>query len=163
MQFTGKAPHIGLNSSMREQKSHDQEARLVLDAIAGDPAFRVRTVDGSQWICPYLGTLVACTADWAMDAQNYLFKIKPWMTRRGGKPRPAFQVLEDKWRLYLNATPDAKYLQFDAAGRWLNPLTKAAEQLPRARSAADPRAIPDIMRALARCDMAESAKTPTGG
>lgn len=158
MQFTGKAPHIGLNSSMREQKNHDQEARLVLDAIAGDPAFRVRTVDGGQWICPYLGTLVACTDDWSKDAQKYLFTIKPWMTRRGGKPRPVFQVLEDKWRLYLNGAPDAKYLQFDAAGLWKNPLTKTAEPLPRARSAQDKHAIPEIMRALARSDMAEMTK-----
>lgn len=163
MQFTGKAPTIGLTDAMREQHELDQLNALVVDSIAQDPAFQVLTCDGSHWICPYEGTLVPVGEQWALAARNHLFRRKPWSIRRGGKPRPLFQVLEQRWQLHLDSPTGISYRQFDADGRWQNPITKTKVLLPRARSATDPRATADIARTLAGCREARaqsSGSTP---
>ena len=160
MQFTGKAPTIGLTDAMREQHVLDQRNALIVDAIAQDPAFRVLTCDGSYWICPYEGRLVPVVEQWALAARMHLFRRKPWLIRRGGKPRPLFQVLEQRWQLLLESPAGASYRQFDAGGHWRNPITQTQVLLPRARSATDPRATADIARALAGCP---EARTQSGG
>ena len=160
MQFTGKAPTIGLTDAMREQHELDQLNALVVDSIAQDPAFQVLTWDRSHWICPYEGTLVPVSEAWNLAARAHLFRRKPWSIRRGGKPRPLFQVLEQRWQLHLESPAAAPFRQFDADGRWLNPITKAKVLLPRARSATDPRATADIARTLAGC---RAAREPSAG
>jgi hypothetical protein len=93
MQFTGKTPTIGLTDAMREQHELDQLNALVVDSVAQDPAFQVLTVDKSQWICPYEGTLVPVGGDWVAAARTHLFRRKPWSIRRGGKPRPLLSLI----------------------------------------------------------------------
>lgn len=149
MQFTGKAPTTGLTEAMRESKEHDLEGTFVLDALATNPAFQVRTVSGTHWICPYSGALIPATAESITEIRHYLYLRKPWNTRRNAKPRPLFLILEQKWLQHVTTTKEAKYLTFSATGEWLNPLTGKPQMLPRARTASDKRAIPEIARALA--------------
>lgn len=156
MQWSGKIPNTGLTSALRERKELEQANRLVVDALAGDPAFRVYTVDGTQWICPYSGALVACAPGSLVEAQQHLFQSRPWTTRRGGKSRPLFQVLEQKWTLHLTTSDDPRFRRFDDTGKWRNPFTGVDELLPRARSAVDPCAIVEIARALAGCAEAQA-------
>lgn len=151
MQLTGPVPKIGLNPQMREQKAHDQVSTMIVDALATDPAFQVRTCDGRQWICPYSGTMVACAADSLQEARDFLFGRKPWLARRGGKARPLFAVAEQKWLHELTTTTDERLRRFDAQGRWVNPFTGTATLLPRARAAGDAQAVAEIARALAGC------------
>lgn len=149
MQFTGKAPTTGLTEAMRESKEHDLEGTFVLEALATNPAFQVRTVSGSHWICPYSGALIPCVTDSITEIRHYLYLRKPWNTRRNAKHRPLFLIHEQKWLQHLTTTKEAKYLSFSANGEWLNPITDTSQMLPRARTAADKRAIPEIARALA--------------
>jgi hypothetical protein len=156
MQFTGKAPSIGLNTAMRDAKEHQSEGEMVLAALADNPAFHVHTAVDSHWICPYSGTLVACRGDDRSTIQNFLFQRKPWSTRRNGKPRPLFLILEQKWLHHLNTAKDARFTEFNAAGAWKNPFTGAFHTLPRARAAGDRHATAEIARCLAECPAAQS-------
>jgi len=149
MQFTGKAPTTGLTEAMRESKEHDLEGTMVLDALATNPAFQVRTVSGTHWICPYSGSLIPCAEGSIAEIRQYLYTCKPWTTRRNAKHRPLFLILEQKWLQHLTTTKEAKYLSFSVTGAWLNPNTGTTQMLPRARSAADKQAISEIARALA--------------
>ena len=156
MQLTGKTPKTGLTPAMRDKKVHEREARVVLEAMDSNPAFAVRTVDGSQWICPYSGALVECPPDSLLPARDFLFQRKPWTARRGAKPNPLYQVLLRKWTHHLTTTGESRLMSFDAAGRWLNPFTASASLLPRSRAATDPAAIAEIAHALASCAAAQA-------
>ena len=149
MQFTGKAPTTGLTEAMRESKEHDLEGTMVLEALATNPAFQVRTVAGSHWICPYSGALIPCAEGSIAEIRHYLYLRKPWNTRRNGRHRPLFLILEQKWLQHLTTTVDATYTTFTAAGEWVHPITKKLHLLPRARSATDKKSIPEIARVLA--------------
>lgn len=152
MQFTGKAPTIGLSEAMRESKEHDLEGTMVLEALATNPAFQVRTVSGTHWICPFSGALIPCTEGSIAEIRHYLYLRKPWNTRRNAKHRPLFLILEQKWLQHLTTTKDAAYTTFNATGAWVHPVTGTPQVLPRARAATDKRAIPEIARTLAHAD-----------
>lgn len=161
MQFTGKAPYTGLTTAMRDAKEHQSEGEMVLAAMANDPAFAVHTASGSHWICPYSGSLVACKIGDTLAIQQFLFHRKPWSTRRNGKARPLFLVLEQKWLHHLATAGDARFGQFNAAGQWKNPFTGAFHTLPRARTAGDRHAPSEIARCLAECPHAQRTDLAT--
>ncbi len=154
MQWSGKVPPTGLTPALRERKEQDQINRQVREALDGDPAFAVRTVDGRHWICPYSGALVV--ADSPAGIREFLFRRRPWSTRRGGKPRPLFQILLQKWTHHLASDPDPRLRRFDDAGCWLNPFTGAAERLTGANPATDAA----IAHALAGCVEAQGKSIP---
>ena len=149
MQWSGNTPNTGLTSASLKAKVLDQLNHRVTSALAGDPAFQIRTVDGHHWICPYTGTLVPSTPDSRAEPQRFLFQRQPWLSRRGGKTRPIFQILVQKWTLHLSSDAGASHRQFDAAGQWLDPICGQPRLLPTARSAEDPQAIPEIAAQLA--------------
>ena len=152
MQWSGKIPNNGLTPRKRERKEREQLEARVNDSLADNPAFQVYTVDGTCWICPYTCTLVPCTPGNTQLVRQFLLNHKPWTTgRRNGNHRPLFLVLEQKWTQHLSTTPEVRFQQFAADGRWQNPFTKAWVLLPHARTITDKQAIAEIAHVLAGC------------
>ena len=58
--------------------------------LRDDPVFRIVTVDGLSWVCPYTGTPVAAPFGFEQPAQAWLSKERPWQ-RAALKPLVYFQ------------------------------------------------------------------------
>ncbi len=151
MQFSGKAPTFGSNNNPNRREAKDLAIRAarVDAALAHDPAFQVRTVDGSQWICPYSGLLIPLIDGNLEPARRYLMERQPWTGR--GRHRPAVQVLTQKWSLHLTAIAgsDPRFAQFNAQGHWRNPHTGQWLALPHPHTALTGPAIKEIALLLA--------------
>jgi hypothetical protein len=155
MQFTGKAPTTGLNDARRDKHELARTNALVVNALRDDPAFSVWTVAGDQWICPYLGTLVPSVRGDLESAQRYLFQARPWLARRQTKPRPLFQVLEQRWRLHFASaagSPDLAAIHKN--GAWRDPQTGETLRLPAAGAGKGQVSVGAIARWLAEHDVA---------
>ena len=89
-----------------------------------DPAFRLTTIDGLHWICPFTGTLVPAPFGWEKPALEWLTRERPW-TRVA--QRPVVEVAALRWEHWLKdrlLAPEAGWLrQFLPDGRWLNPFS----------------------------------------
>lgn len=128
-------------------------------ALEKDPAHRVTTVDGLNWICPYTLKLVSAAFGFEQAAAEYLFNERPFAG--GVKPRPLAELLYERWRLHLagDGEFEPRLRLFGPDGRWLNPFTGEYQRLPL-RTGIDPRAeevTEAIARALAAC---REANTP---
>ena len=159
MQLSGKAPIHGLNDALRTRHQQVQQGDRVNEALAGDPAFQVRTIDGRNWICPYTHTLIPLTDGTLAPARVFLWARHPWTSGRG-KPRPLVQVLEQKWMLHLSspAVDPLVHLRFASDGRWQNPYTGAWVGPLRRPDAPPARYLPRVALALATSPEAQSGE-----
>lgn len=96
--------------------------------LANDPAFRIVTVDGLNWIDPYSGTVVPAPFGHEEPAVAWLRQHQPW--KRDGQEiaaKPLAELQFVRWVHYLKAhlpDPELGWLrQFLPDGRWLNPFT----------------------------------------
>ena len=96
--------------------------------LAQDPAFRVLTVDGLNWVDPYSGTVVPAPFGFEEPALAWLRQHQPW--KRDGQEvaaKPLAELQFIRWVHYLKAhlpEPELGWLrQFLPDGRWLNPFT----------------------------------------
>ncbi len=96
--------------------------------LAGNPAWRVLTVDGLNWIDPFTGTVVPAPFGQEEPALAWLRQHRPW--QRDGQevePKSLAELNFTRWVHWLKARlPDAEHgwlRQFLPDGRWLNPFT----------------------------------------
>lgn len=123
--------------------------------VAKEPGFRITTVDGLHWICPYTLTLVSSPFDPVETAVQHLFTTKPWLT---GKPKPLGEILIVKWRHWLRERWEFEphLRQFGPDGRWLNPFTGAFEDRLKANARQTPEQLVTAMASLlAGCAQAQ--------
>jgi hypothetical protein len=160
MQLTGKVPYTGLSPDMRERKEREKREKRVHQYLTTDPAFQVRTVEGTHWICPFTSTLVACPPDSVAPIWTFLLSRQSWTGR--GKARPAVLVLVQKWRLYLSqqGASEPRLRRFNAAGAWQNPFDGTWLTLAHPHQELNEAAIRDIAQALATRPVANSTASP---
>ena len=164
MQFTGKAPTTGLNDARRDKHELARTNALVVNALRDDPAFSVWTVAGDRWICPYLGTLVPCAQGDLAAAQRYLFHSRPWLARRQTKPRPLFQVIEQRWRLHLESPSGiADLAAIRANGEWRHPESGETLRLPQTETGKGQASVGAIARWLAEWEVAAIGRVRADG
>jgi len=123
-----------------------QEQRL-RDHIAREPGFRITTVDGLYWICPYSLALVQSPFDPVATAVQHLTATKPWAQ---GKPRPLADILVVKWTRWFKERWEfeAHIRQFGPDGRWLNPFTGVFEDRLVAQAGQSPEQLVTAMATL---------------
>lgn len=99
----------------------DERQRL-RDHIAKEAGFRITTVDGLNWICPYTLLVVPSPFDMIETAIESLLERRPWTT---GKPKPIAEIQQARWNLWLREKlPQEPRLRlFADSGEWLNPFT----------------------------------------
>ncbi len=103
------------------------EARL-RQQIATNPAWRVLTIDGLNWIDPFTGNLVPAPFGLEEPALAWLRQQQPWLREhRSLDPKPLADLQSIRWVHWLKThLPDPEFgwlRQFLADGRWLNPFT----------------------------------------
>ena len=124
-------------------------AKKIRATIQENEAFRVITIDGMQWICPYTGTTIDAPFDFATSAVEYLIKNQPWKVNSQLKPMKVLLGL--RWFYHLkNIIQDEPRLRlFLADGRWLNPYTgQWIQGIHRDGETVIPKTIQDIASAL---------------
>jgi hypothetical protein len=88
-------------------------------SLQNDPAFRVLTMDGLNWIDPYSGNLIPAPFGYEEVAKKYLCRHKPW-NRMAAKNLEDLLVL--RWFHYLREHLEAvPALRIFHKGMWLNP------------------------------------------
>ena len=103
------------------------EARL-RQQIATNPAWRVLTLDGLNWIDPFTGTLIPAPFGLEEPALAWLRQQQPWLRdHRSIDPKPLADLQSIRWVHWLKThLPDPEFgwlRQFLADGSWLNPFT----------------------------------------
>jgi serine/threonine protein kinase len=103
------------------------EARL-RQQIATNPAWRVLTIDGLNWIDPFTGTLVPAPFGLDEPALAWLLQQRPWVHgQRSVDPKALADLQAIRWIHWLKThLPDPEYSwlrQFMPDGSWLNPFT----------------------------------------
>ncbi len=96
--------------------------------LAGNPGWRILTVDGLNWIDPFTGTVVPAPFGFEEPALAWLRQHRPW--QREGlqvEPKSLAELHFTRWVHWLKARlpdPEHSWLrQFLPDGRWLNPFT----------------------------------------
>ena len=118
--ITGRLPAAAAGGPMTDGRLKQQ--------LAGNPAWRVLTVDGLNWIDPFTGTVVPAPFGHEEPALAWLRQHRPW--QRDGQevePKPLAELNFTRWVHWLKIRlPDAEHgwlRQFLPDGRWLNPFT----------------------------------------
>ncbi len=126
-------------------------------SIQNDPAFRVLTMDGVNWIDPYTGSIVAAPFGYEDVAKKYLSKHKPW-TRLQVKPLTDLLVL--RWFHYLRENLEyVPSLRIFNSGMWLNPYVgQWVPGVPLENDKVTLRTIEEMARHLAHCNEAQTGK-----
>ncbi len=106
----------------------DERERL-RQHIEREAGFRVTTVDGLNWICPYTLTVVPAPFDVLTAALDFLIETKPWAT---AKPRPVADLLVVRWTRFLNERWEfePRLHLHGPDGQWLNPWTGGFVPIP---------------------------------
>jgi serine phosphatase RsbU (regulator of sigma subunit) len=126
--------------------------------VAKDPGFRITTVDGLNWICPYTLAIVPSPFDPVQTAVQFLAERKPWLR---GKPKPLNEIHTARWLHWLKDKweSDPRLRNHHPDGRWLNPFTAGFESTVRSDPA---RSLLDHLNMLARflttCQAAQNGK-----
>ena len=106
------------------------EARL-RQQLTTNPAWRILTVDGLNWIDPFTGTIIPAPFGLDEPAMAWLRQQRPWLRdSKAVEPMPLAELQFIRWVHWLKVRlPDAEYgwlRQFLPDGRWLNPFTGEA-------------------------------------
>lgn len=143
--------------------ARQQQTGKIQQALEQDPAFKIMTVDGLGWLCPYTGTVIAAPFDYVDPALKHLLSTQPW-TRTQKKSVEQLQAV--RWLHWLRQQlPDEQRLQILGADRrWLNPFTGRWQRLQRMHQAFTDDCVKDIAVALSTCPEANhgGAKMLTG-
>lgn len=126
-------------------------------AIQNDPAFRVLTMDGVNWIDPYTGTIIPAPFGYEDEAKKWLLKHKPWSRL---KPKPLDELLVLRWFHYLRENLEfVPSLRIFNAGMWLNPYNgEWLPGIPLEKDKVTLRSIEEMARHLAHCKPAQTGK-----
>jgi hypothetical protein len=147
---TAKEPLPPTPEELAQQERERLEAKLKT-ALSDKPLFKVTTVDGMQWICPYTGQLVPAPFGYAEAGLAHLLAKEPW--KHGGKLKAEETLVAIRWLHYLRLQqemePRLRHLLPD--GRWLNPYSGELVTLPRRHAdPMDEACRQDLARELAR-------------
>ncbi|MBA3709054.1 MAG: serine/threonine-protein phosphatase [Planctomycetes bacterium] len=137
--------------------SDQQMPGWLYHAIQNDPAFRVLTMDGVNWIDPFTGTIVAAPFGYEDVAHKYLAKHKPW-TRM--QPKQLTDLLILRWFHYLRENLEfVPYLRVFNHGMWLNPyIGQWISGIPLENDKVTLRSIEAMATHLAHCGEAQTGK-----
>ncbi len=134
----------------------------VVAALKGEPAFKVMTVDGLNWIDPYSLEVIAAPFDYLEVALEHLVRTKPWLPNK--QPHPLGDLQLHRWLLFLR-----EHMEFESAlrtfasdGRWLNPFNAQWVPLARRSGAIDAAALTEMATVLMKCPEAQSGKLLDG-
>lgn len=140
--------------------ARQQQTAKLQQALEKDPAFKVMTVDGLGWLCPYTGVVIAAPFDYLDPALKHLLSTQPW-TRTQKKSIEQLQAV--RWLHWLRQQlPDEARLQILGTDRrWLNPFTGQWLRLQRQHQSLTDDCIKDIAVALSQCPKANQLKMLT--
>jgi hypothetical protein len=126
-------------------------------SLQNDPAFRVLTMDGLNWIDPYSGTLIPAPFGYEDVAKKYLCRHKPW-NRMAAKTLEELLVL--RWFHYLREHLESiPALRIFNKGMWLNPYRGAwVPGITLENNKVTLRTIEDMARSLAVSKEAQTGK-----
>ncbi len=129
----------------------------VAESLASDPAFRVLTMDGVNWIDPYTGESIPAPFGHQEVATKHLLERRPWL---GHKPKPLAELLTLRWLHYLRAHIEfVENLRIFRHGIWLNPYNGAWEAgITLVDRQVSGRTLEDMARILGSCPEAQSGK-----
>jgi hypothetical protein len=160
MAFFSKKPDPVPVEPTPEEKAAAARALLIQKlekALATEPAFKVMTVDGINWICPYTGTLVSAAFGYIEPAREYLVAAQPWLK---AKPKTADELLTYRWVLHLKNSlemePNLRI--FSGDGRWLNPFTGLYVKLSRKDQSITEEMIQELAGILAKTPQAQTGR-----
>jgi serine phosphatase RsbU (regulator of sigma subunit) len=137
--------------------SEQQMPGWLYHAIQNDPAFRVLTMDGVNWIDPFTGTIIPAPFGYEDVANKHLLKHKPW-TRM--QPKPLTELLILRWFHYLRENLEfVPYLRVFNHGMWLNPyIGQWVSGIPLENDKVTLRSIEAMATHLAHCGEAQMGK-----
>ncbi len=160
MAFFSKKPDAVPVEPTPEEKAAAARTLLVQKlekALATEPSFKVMTVDGINWICPYTGTLVSAAFGYIEPAREYLVAAQPWMK---AKPKTVEEMHVFRWVLHLKHSlemePNLRI--FSGDGRWLNPYTGMYVRLSRKDQSITEEMIQELAGILAKCPQAQNGR-----
>jgi hypothetical protein len=98
------------------------DRRRLREHVLREAGFRITTVDGLNWICPYTLVLVPAPFDVVTTACDHLLATKPWTT---AKPQPTLEILTVRWSHFLRERweLEPRLHLHSQDGQWLNPWT----------------------------------------
>jgi hypothetical protein len=137
--------------------SNNRSPEWIAEAIASDPAFRVLTMDGVNWLDPYTGDAIPAPFGHEDVASKYLLERRPWLLH---KPKPLLELLTLRWRHYLRMHLEfIENLRIFRHGKWLNPYTGAwVAGITLVNHEITAQTIDDLSRVLGACVEAQSGK-----
>jgi hypothetical protein len=137
--------------------SPDKTLKWLEEMLAGDPAFRVLTMDGVGWLDPYSGDAIPAPFGHHEVALKHLLAHTPWLTL---KPKPLAELLSIRWRHYLRHHLEfIENLRIFKHGKWLNPYTGVwVDGITLTDNQITHKTIDDLARVLGACPEAQSGK-----
>ncbi len=98
----------------------------VYQALQLNPAFKVLTVDGQEWIDPFTGTRVPAPFGYLEPAREWLLRHQPW---KKTQVKSVAELIIFRWRIYVHdwICRERRLRIFSHQGHWLNPFTGAWE------------------------------------
>ncbi len=153
-------PPAAPSSEERAAMARQQQTAKIKQALEQDPSFKIMTVDGLAWLCPYTGTTIAAPFDYVEPALKHLLSTQPW-TKTQKKSVEQLQAV--RWLHWLRQQlPDEQRLQILGADRrWLNPFTGRWQPLQRMHQSFTEDCVKDIAVALSQCPEANQLKMLT--
>ena len=150
-------PPAAPSAEERAALARQQQTAKVKQALEQDPAFKIMTVDGLGWLCPYTGTIIAAPFDYVDPALKHLLSTQPWTKT---KIKSVEQLQAVRWLHWLRQQlPDEQRLQILGADRrWLNPFTGRWQTLQRMHQSLTDDCIKDIAVALSLSPEASQLK-----
>ncbi len=150
-------PPAAPNAEERAAIARQQQTAKIRQAMEQDPAYKVMTVDGLGWLCPYTGTIIAAPFGYLDPGLKHLLTTQPW-TKTQKKSVEQLQAV--RWLHWLRQQlPDEARLQILGADRrWLNPFTGRWQSLQRMHQTLTDDCIKDIAVALSLCPEAGQLK-----
>ncbi len=132
-------------------------AQKLEKVLETDPAFKVMTVDGIHWICPYTGTRIQAPFGYPEPAKEYLLDNQPWTK---AKQKTVDEVQQFRWLLFLkeNMELEPSLRIFNADGRWLNAFNAQWVRLSRKDGAVTAEMMQELALVLSKCPEAQSGK-----
>ena len=139
-----------------------EQQRLALlrkldQALTSDPAFKVMTVDGLNWICPFTGTRIPSPFGYQDPAREHLLKTQPWTNAKAKKLE---ELLQFRWLLHLkeHLEYEPRMRIFHADGRWLNPYNGQWVRVGARENRITPEVLQDLALVLSKCAEAQSGQ-----
>jgi hypothetical protein len=142
-----------------QQREQQRQAllRKLDQALTSDPAFKVMTVDGLNWICPFTGTRIPSPFGYQDPAREHLLKTQPWTQ---AKAKKLDELQQFRWLLHLkeHLEFEPRMRMFHADGRWLNPYNGQWVRVGARDNRITPEVLQDLALVLSKCPEAQSGQ-----